>query len=68
MVGRLYTKEKILDLKLCLAGLQSPHLQGSVANFAALGCVRFCFLTFVTRKIIPFERTHKNALKLTGFF
>ena len=34
---------------------------GSVANLAALGCVRFCFLTFLTRKIWLFERTHKNA-------
>ena len=27
---------------------------GSVANLAALGCVRFCFLTFLTRKICFF--------------
>ena len=29
MVGRLYTKpkEKVLDLKLCFARLQNPHLQ-----------------------------------------
>ena len=26
-------------------------IDGSVANLAALGCVRFCFLTFLTRKI-----------------
>ena len=36
-------------------------LLGSVANLAALGCVGFCFLTFLTRKIWLFERTHKNA-------
>ena len=33
----------------------------SVANLAALGCVRFVFVTFLTRKIWLFERTHKNA-------
>ena len=33
----------------------------SVANLAALRCVRFCFLTFLTRKIWLFEQTHKNA-------
>ena len=27
---------------------------GSVANLAALGCVRFRFLTFLTRKILLF--------------
>ena len=28
-----------------------PFLTVSVANLAALGCVRFCFSTFLTRKI-----------------
>ena len=34
----------------------------SVANLAALGCVRFWFfLTFLTHKIWLFEQTHKNT-------
>ena len=33
----------------------------SVVNLAAFGCVRFCFLTFVTRKVRLFEQAHKNA-------
>ena len=37
------------------------HKITSVANLAALGCVRFCFLTFLTRKIWLFEQRHKNA-------
>ena len=32
MVGRLCVKEKVLDLKLCLAGLQSPHLQDQMIH------------------------------------
>ena len=35
----------------------------SVANLAALGCVRFCFLTFVVRKIRLFsERTRTREI------
>ena len=34
MVGRLYVKEKVLDLKLCLAGLQSPPLQHRSASLS----------------------------------
>ena len=41
---------------------EKGHMLASVANLAALGCVRFCFLTRVTRKIKFFGRTHKIRL------
>ena len=35
----------------------------SVANLAALGCMRFCFLTFVTHKIrLLSERTRMREI------
>ena len=37
------------------------EIECSVANLAALGCVRFCFVTFLTRKIWLFEQTHNNT-------
>ena len=44
----------------------------SVANLAALGCVRFCFLTFLNRKIWPyvnacFFRKRTNTVEVDFF-
>ena len=72
MVGRLCVKEKVLDLKLCLAGLQSPHLQDQRIHHQLRHIVYVFFLkirnplpnVFVYAEVLAyqFDDAHRESL------